>query len=131
MTVTGEGRNTALARGSAESLRRPFPVSIEERKQSCVAARERGMVPQSAYGLSKLAITKAQLETINVPAKVIVGDRDPVKPLYVAPLRRVRRDWPVVEIEGAGHMNCIVKPRFREEIVSWLEAKQKMGSDAG
>ena len=72
------------------------------------------------HSIGKLAVTKEELLSIHVPVKVIVGDRDPVERLYVAPPREVRADWPVVQIADAGHINCIMKPEFREEIVSWL-----------
>jgi 7,8-dihydropterin-6-yl-methyl-4-(beta-D-ribofuranosyl)aminobenzene 5'-phosphate synthase len=49
-----------------------------------------------------------------------LSDRDPVQRLYVGPLRRARPDWPLVEIEGAGHFNCIVMPQFRSAITGWI-----------
>jgi len=70
--------------------------------------------------LGELALTEAELRSINVPVEVIVGDRDPVKRLYVAALERARKDWPVVEIKEAGHLNCIVKPQFKEALARWL-----------
>jgi len=57
---------------------------------------------------------------IKVPVQVLVGSRDPVKQLYVAPLEQVRKDWPVVEIPAAGHILWIAKPPFREEIAAWV-----------
>jgi hypothetical protein len=29
--------------------------------------------------------------------------------------------WPVIEIEGANHMTCILKPQFRDELAAWLK----------
>jgi len=52
---------------------------------------------------------------------IVVGERDPVRRLYVAPLENVRSDWPVVEIADAGHLNCIARPEFRDEIVRRLK----------
>ena len=72
------------------------------------------------HGISKLALTEGELRAIRAPVIVLVGDRDPVKRLYVSPLRTVRRDWPVVEIRDAGHLNCIVKKQFADEIVTWV-----------
>jgi len=43
----------------------------------------------------------------------------------VVPLQGVRQDWPVIEIEGAGHSNCIMKKQFAEEIVKWLEKNEQ------
>jgi pimeloyl-ACP methyl ester carboxylesterase len=72
-------------------------------------------------GLGKLALTAEELQAIKAPVLILVGDKDPVKQLYVEPLRPVRKDWPVIEIEGAGHFDCIVKKTFREEIVKWVD----------
>ncbi len=84
-------------------------------------AREASRTPAAfLHGVGKLAVSAEQLQGIHLPVEIVVGDRDPVRRLYVAPLAGVRQDWPVVEIAGAGHLNCIVKPEFREEIVSWV-----------
>src|SRR5262249_11692991 len=83
--------------------------------------REGGSAPSvCARSLGKLAVTETELKGIRVPVVVLVGDRDPVKRLYVAPLQPVRKDWSVIEIEGAGHLNCVAKPQFKEEIAKWL-----------
>ena len=68
------------------------------------------------HSVGQLAVTEETLVAIKIPMTVIVGDRDPVKKLYVAPLQNVRKDWPVIEIEGAGHINAILKPQFAEAI---------------
>jgi len=70
--------------------------------------------------VGQFAVSEEELKKIAVPAEVVVGDRDPVKQLYVVALRRGRPDWPVVEIQGAGHINCILKPEFRSEIAAWV-----------
>jgi pimeloyl-ACP methyl ester carboxylesterase len=76
-------------------------------------------------GVPQLSVTEEELKRISVPAEVVVGDRDPVKQLYVAPLRRARPDWTVIEITGAGHVNCILKPEFRDNIAAWLRKQSK------
>jgi hypothetical protein len=78
--------------------------------------------PEFIHGIGKLAVTKDEVMSVRVPVKMIVGDRDPVQRLYVAPLKEVRPDWPVEEIADAGHINCIAKPQFREEIGTWIRA---------
>lgn len=70
--------------------------------------------------ISKLAITEDELKEIDLPVKVLIGAKDPVNKMYVAPLRKVRSDWPVVEIPDAGHIACILKPMFHDELVKWL-----------
>jgi hypothetical protein len=72
--------------------------------------------------LAKLALTEEEIKSIRVPVAVLVGDKDDlVKKLYVEPLEKVRKDWPVVSIKDANHVTCILKPQFREEIAAWLK----------
>ena len=68
-------------------------------------------------GMARLAVTEAEVKALKMPASVIVGDRDPVERLYVAPLTQIRPDWPVTKIAGAGHITCVMKPDFRDEVV--------------
>jgi len=56
---------------------------------------------------------------------LVEGNRDPVKRMYVVPLRQVRKDLPVVEIKDAGHINCIIKKQFREEVVASVRRQNK------
>jgi pimeloyl-ACP methyl ester carboxylesterase len=90
-----------------------------------MAQERRGRTPAPlrvcAASLGHLALTAAELQAIKAPVLVLVGDRDPVRRLYVAPLRAVRRDWPMIEIQGAGHIDLILRKQFREEIVRWVE----------
>ena len=75
--------------------------------------------------LAKLALTEAELKSIRVPVAVIVGDKDPVKALYVEPLQKVRKDWPVTEIKDGDHLTTIVQPAFRDAIAAWLKKNTK------
>ena len=72
--------------------------------------------------VAQLAVTESELRGVKVPMEILVGDRDPVKNLYVVPLEPVRPDWPVVDIQGAGHITCVLKPQFTRELVKWIEA---------
>ena len=71
-------------------------------------------------GIAKLAVTEAELRRVEVPIEILVGDRDPCRMMYVKPLQRVRPDWPVVTVSGAGHLNCITKSQFKDEVVRWI-----------
>lgn len=71
--------------------------------------------------LGQLAVSETEVKAVRAPVAVLIGDRDPVRALYVAPLMRVRPDWPVTVIDGAGHLNCIAKPQFRDALKSWLD----------
>jgi len=84
-------------------------------------ANASGTPPACVHGIAKLAITEEQLKGIQVPVEILVGDRDPCKRMYVDPLEPVRPDWPVVVIDGAGHISCIVKDQFKSELVKWID----------
>ena len=54
--------------------------------------KDGGRTPAACIrSLGKLAVTEEKLKAIRVPVVVLVGDRDPVKLLYVAPLQQVRK----------------------------------------
>jgi pimeloyl-ACP methyl ester carboxylesterase len=74
--------------------------------------------------LAKLALSEQEVRSIRVPVMILFGDRDGLKWPYVTPLKTVRKDWPVIDIKGADHISCILKPQFKEEIQKWL-AKQR------
>jgi pimeloyl-ACP methyl ester carboxylesterase len=71
--------------------------------------------------LGKLAVTETELKAVRVPVSILIGDRDPVRRMYVEPLQRARPDWPVTVIDGAGHINCILKSQFQDALKSALE----------
>jgi hypothetical protein len=50
-----------------------------------------------------------------------------MKPLaaLLAMLEKARPDWPVIAIEGAGHINCIFKPQFQEDLKKQLDKQAK------
>jgi pimeloyl-ACP methyl ester carboxylesterase len=76
--------------------------------------------------LAKLALTEKEIKAIQVPVTVIVGSKDDlIKGLYVEPLKKVRADWPVVEVKDGDHISCILKPQFKDEITAWLKKNSK------
>jgi pimeloyl-ACP methyl ester carboxylesterase len=76
-------------------------------------------------GMARLAVTEAEVNALKMPAAIIVGDRDPVDKLYVFPLTQIRPGWPVTKIAGAGHITCVMKPDFREEVVKAIAKFEK------
>jgi pimeloyl-ACP methyl ester carboxylesterase len=76
--------------------------------------------------LARLALTEKEIKSIKVPMTVLVGGKDDlVKGLYVEPLKKVRADWPVIEIKDANHFDCILKPQFKDEISAWLRSRNQ------
>lgn len=70
---------------------------------------------------SQLAVSEDDIKGLKMPAIAIVGSSDPVKGLYVAPLSKIRPDWSVVEIPGAGHISCVANAKFKSELKNWLD----------
>jgi len=81
--------------------------------------------PEFIHTIGQFAVSEEDLKQIRVPVEIVVGERDPVQRLYVAPLRTVRPDWPVVPIADAGHVDCIAKPQFRTAIANWVRKQKK------
>jgi pimeloyl-ACP methyl ester carboxylesterase len=65
-------------------------------------------------------VSQEEVLGIKTPVTIIVGDRDPCRRLYVQPLERIRPDWPVRTIAGAGHLDCIFKAQFKAEMEAAL-----------
>ncbi|MBI4613853.1 MAG: alpha/beta fold hydrolase, partial [Planctomycetes bacterium] len=86
-----------------------------------------GAPEECVRSLGALAVTEEEVRAIETPVLVVVGDRDPVKRLYVDPLARVRPDWPIEVIEGAGHMNCVARPEFADRIETFLKSQAGAG----
>jgi pimeloyl-ACP methyl ester carboxylesterase len=100
---------------------------IPDRKASGGNSVNSGKGPPAAcmHSIGKLAVTKEEFLAIHVPMTILVGDRDPMKRLYVDAAQAARPDLPVVVIEGAGHLNCIFKPQFKEELKKALDRQAK------
>lgn len=97
---------------------------------SQVGKRDKETKAQAVCGRSfaKLALREDEMKSIHVPMTMLVGADDKlVKKLYVDPLKKVRPDWPVIEIKDAGHFTCIVKEDFRKAIVDWLKRNPVRG----
>lgn len=86
-----------------------------------------GAPEECVRSLGRLAVSEEEVRAIQVPVLVLVGDRDPVRRLYVDPLARVRPDWPIEIVEGAGHMNCVASPEFAERIEAFLGEHREEG----
>ncbi len=98
------------------------PGSPLQRFWEMARERENQKVPVAClHGLARLAVTEAEVRAARVPVTVLVGGRDPCRAMYVEPLRRIRPDWPVHVIAGAGHLNCIMKPDFKVQLKSALD----------
>ena len=84
-----------MRRGSEESQAKVAPQDVPRLARALLDALvDRTIILQRAKAAG-FAVTEAEVKGIKVPAEVIVGDRDPVKRMYVEPLERIRPDWPV------------------------------------
>ncbi len=79
-----------------------------------------GPPPALQHGFTEFAVTAAQVKAIKTPITCIVGDRDPCRRLYVAPLIQLRPEIPEHVITGAGHIACVTKPEFKAEVHATL-----------
>jgi pimeloyl-ACP methyl ester carboxylesterase len=85
---------------------------------------EGGKTPTAClHGLSQLGVTEEDVKAVKAPMAIIVGDHDPCRKLYVDPLLKVRPEWPVTTIEGAGHLTCIAKETFRDAVKGAIDSQ--------
>lgn len=77
------------------------------------------------HGFADFALPEDAVKAIKVPVEIIVGDQDPIRRLYVAPLQKIRPDWPVHIVTGAGHLLCIFKPDFKAQVNAALAKPEK------
>jgi pimeloyl-ACP methyl ester carboxylesterase len=119
LSVTLGGMAWLKDRGAAQWLFSRIAKNDPDAKAHTVCGRS----------LAKLALTEDEIRSIDVPVTVLVGEKDDlIKRLYVAPLEKVRSDWPIVEIKDANHINCILKEQFQDEIVGALKRHASAGS---
>jgi pimeloyl-ACP methyl ester carboxylesterase len=93
----------------------------ENQRRRTLTGRPSQTPAACAGSLGRLAVSEEEIKSIRVPVEILVGDRDPVKRLFVAPLAQVRRDWKIIEIRDAGHLNCVVRQQFKDEVKNWLD----------
>ena len=96
-----------------------------EKPEAGAGEKGRGGPALAARSLGELAVTEDEVKAVRLPVAILVGDRDPCRKLYVEPLAEVRKDWPVTVIDGAGHLTCVMKPQFKEELKKWLDKQAK------
>jgi pimeloyl-ACP methyl ester carboxylesterase len=77
--------------------------------------------PACAKSFPQFGVTEPELKAVKIPVAIIIGEKDPYIEWYVDPLRRVRPDWPVHIIAGAGHLNCPGKPDFKTQLLATLQ----------
>jgi pimeloyl-ACP methyl ester carboxylesterase len=92
-----------------------FPTEGGERKSE-------NAIVACIRGFKGLAVSAEEVRGIKTPFIVLIGDSDPLRQQFVEPLRALRPDVPVKVIEGAGHLDCIFKPAFKEAIKTFLDS---------
>jgi pimeloyl-ACP methyl ester carboxylesterase len=78
-----------------------------------------------ARAFPQLGITREELLAIKIPLTVVIGADDPLLKRSVEPLRKARPDIPVVEIDGANHITCVLRPELRQAIVAFLDKQRE------
>jgi len=68
------------------------------------------------HGFADFAVSEDQVKALKMPIRVVVGEKDPCRLMYVDPLRQIRPDIPVQIVAGAGHIACVLKPEFKTDI---------------
>jgi pimeloyl-ACP methyl ester carboxylesterase len=87
---------------------------------------QRGPTPPACvHGIANLAVTQDQVQSITTPMCVLVGQNDPCRRIFVLPLERIRPDIPVTLIPDAGHLTCIAKPLFKQQLLKWIDEQPK------
>lgn len=66
--------------------------------------------------------TAAEMQAIETPLQVIVGDEDHGQLRRVSRWQAIVPDLDVVYVEGASHINCNFRPAFREGIKAFFDA---------
>lgn len=82
----------------------------------------RGTPAGCLHGLSQLGVTEDEVKAVKVPVALAAGDHDPCRKLYIEPLLKVRPDWTLTLIEGAGHLTCVAKEPFKDAVKAALDA---------
>ncbi len=91
------------------------PASYTNASQNAIEACIRGF--------KGLAVSAEEVRKIKIPFIVIIGDRDPLRLVFVEPLQQIRPDVRVEIIEGAGHLNCIFQPAFKADIKKFVDGQ--------
>jgi pimeloyl-ACP methyl ester carboxylesterase len=89
----------------------PFPGNTNASQNAIVACM---------HGFKELAVSADDVRSIKIPFMVIIGGSDPLRQVFVEPLRKLRPDVPVKVVEGAGHLNCVFRPEFKQAIKTFL-----------
>ena len=117
LTLHPERVSTAVL-GGAAWLKAGSPL---DKLWLVMPLRGRQIVPAACLrGVSDLGTSAEEVQAVRVPVTIIVGDKDPCRLMYVEPLQKIRPDWPVYTIANAGHMDCIVMPQFKEQLLAAL-----------
>jgi pimeloyl-ACP methyl ester carboxylesterase len=110
----------------------PEQLDPEIRKKMIALAAERTSFPETAasYTLSGgtlfrylLGPMRRDIAAIHCPTLILHGRRDRLVPVgFARALARRRRDWPLVELDGCGHVPQLEQPdRFVSTVTAWLD----------
>jgi hypothetical protein len=98
--------------------------SVLEKFWEKLPGREEGHPPTAClHGLSQLGVTEDEVKAVKVPMSMVAGDHDPCRKMYIEPLVKVRPEWPLTTVEGAGHLTCIAKEAFKDALKDALDGR--------
>ncbi|MBI1785176.1 alpha/beta fold hydrolase, partial [Candidatus Sumerlaeota bacterium] len=92
------------------------PAPPEKKKKALEAAFD---------GYLQLQLSKEEMQKLTCPVTVFIAEKDPIMPLYVEPLKKLRPDIPVVTVTGANHMNCFMKEQYQEGLQDFIAGAHK------
>jgi pimeloyl-ACP methyl ester carboxylesterase len=115
----------------AVALAHPDRLDPEIRKKMIALAAERTSFPETAasYTMSGgtlfrylLGPMRRDVAAIHCPTLILHGRRDRLVPVgFARALAKRRRDWPLVELDGCGHVPQLEQPeRFVDTVMTWL-----------
>lgn len=113
-------------------LAHPEALDPQIRARLVALAADRHHFPESATAYAQSGGSlfrylagpmRRDLATLHRPTLIVHGRRDRLVPVgFVRALAHQRRDWPLVELEGCGHVPQLEQPeRFVATVCEWLE----------
>ncbi|HEY3899098.1 MAG TPA: alpha/beta fold hydrolase [Chthoniobacter sp.] len=117
LAVTHPDRVHSLVLGGMGMMKEGSPLQQVWENMGGRKALAKGANPAALlHGFPEFAVTEDQVRALKIPISVVVGEKDPCRAMYVAPLLEIRPEIPVQVVPGVGHIACVLKPEFKTDI---------------